>query len=273
MGAMGGLGGMQWNLPWPMSDSNDPAAGLLDIDPSDPEVADLREEFRPTIRARFESWVDTLLETDNDLRGSSKSANTTAASTSTPTPVPANRTGATVLAHIYKLALETMPFLRGTDVLEELMGRMADRPSKYYVCDVLDALSTFVKAERKRQQARAQKEDKERKRKRGKGDAPGQGYGQTQGRSQPRGQRQEHHALAQAYGHGNAQAGTSVNAFAALAALQAQEQAEEDDDLEGMPALEPVPAAEQEQQRVWVVPAMANAPMPSLDTGGLNDVD
>lgn len=35
--------------------------------------------------------------------------------------------------------------------------RLVDRPSKHYVCDVLEALSSFVKTQRKKAQAKEKK--------------------------------------------------------------------------------------------------------------------
>ncbi|EIN04289.1 hypothetical protein PUNSTDRAFT_93003 [Punctularia strigosozonata HHB-11173 SS5] len=109
--------------------------GYLDVDRDDPDLEDLREEFRPRLKERFEGWVDTGMALG--LGG-----------------------GPAVLMKIYKELIETMPFLRGQDIVDEMIGRLADRPSKHYICDALDGLAVFVKTQRKRAQIRAEKKRK-----------------------------------------------------------------------------------------------------------------
>ncbi|CCM04946.1 uncharacterized protein FIBRA_07143 [Fibroporia radiculosa] len=103
-------------------DEADPL-GYLDLDPHDPDLEDLREEFRPNLKQRFEGWTDVAIT----ITG-----------------------GHGVLINVFKEVIELMPFLRANDVVEEMVGRLADRPSKHYVCDGLDALSHFTKQQRKK---------------------------------------------------------------------------------------------------------------------------
>ncbi|KAI0352481.1 hypothetical protein OH77DRAFT_1513254 [Trametes cingulata] len=97
--------------------------GYLDLDPSDPDMEDLRDEFRPRLKQRFEGWTDTAIR----MKG-----------------------GAAVLLKVYREVVQMMPFLRAGDVVEDLLGRLADKPSKQYLVDAVDALSAFVKVQRRK---------------------------------------------------------------------------------------------------------------------------
>ena len=70
--------------------------GYLDLDPNDPDLEDLRDEFRPKLKQRFEGWSDTAIQ----IKG-----------------------GAPVLIKVYKEIVTWMPFLRASDVVEELASR------------------------------------------------------------------------------------------------------------------------------------------------------
>ncbi|OBZ65496.1 hypothetical protein A0H81_14617 [Grifola frondosa] len=97
--------------------------GYLDLDPDDPDLEDLREEFRPRMKQRFEGWADTAITTKG---------------------------GVGILLKVYKEVIEMMPFLKANDIVEELVGRLADKPSKHHVCDGVDALSAFAKVQRRK---------------------------------------------------------------------------------------------------------------------------
>ena len=68
----------------------------LDFDPTDPDMEDLRAEFRPNLKQRFESWSDIALMLKN---------------------------GPGILLKVYKDILELMPFLRAADATEEMIVR------------------------------------------------------------------------------------------------------------------------------------------------------
>lgn len=76
-------------------DDGDPL-GYLDMDPSDPDLEDLREEFRPKIKDRFDGWTDTAVS----MKG-----------------------GSTVLLKVYAKVQELMPFIRAPDIVEEMIGQ------------------------------------------------------------------------------------------------------------------------------------------------------
>ncbi|KAI0922206.1 hypothetical protein AcW2_006962 [Taiwanofungus camphoratus] len=116
------------------SEDADPL-GYLDLDPHDPDLEDLREEFRPRLKQRFEGWSNVAIKTKG---------------------------GQTVLLKVYKELIEIMPFLRANDIVEEMVGRLADKPSKHHVCDGLDALLAFAKVQ-KRKVAQTRTEVKRRK--------------------------------------------------------------------------------------------------------------
>ncbi|EMD41137.1 hypothetical protein CERSUDRAFT_111704 [Gelatoporia subvermispora B] len=116
---------MMFGFPLPGLDPGEDAdpLGYLDMDPTDPDLEDLREEFRPQLKQRFEGWADTATATKGTH---------------------------TAINKAYKELVETMSFLRATDVVDEMISRLADKPSKHFVCDGLEALSAFVKTQRRR---------------------------------------------------------------------------------------------------------------------------
>ncbi|KAI0771684.1 hypothetical protein BD413DRAFT_693192 [Trametes elegans] len=104
------------------SDDADPL-GYLDLDPSDPDMEDLRDEFRPRLKQRFEGWTDVAIV----VKGA-----------------------AAVLQKVYREIVQMMPFLRANDVVEDMLGRLADKPSKQYLIDAVDAVAAFVKVQRRK---------------------------------------------------------------------------------------------------------------------------
>lgn len=82
--------------PVPGMGPDDDPYTYLDLDPLDPDLEDLRHEHRPGFKYRFESWSDTALTVNG---------------------------GSAVLLKVYKYLIELMPFLRGTDVTEEMIAR------------------------------------------------------------------------------------------------------------------------------------------------------
>ncbi|KAH0839331.1 hypothetical protein J3R83DRAFT_13 [Lanmaoa asiatica] len=95
--------------------------GYFEVDGDDPEVEDLREEFRPNIKARLQGWVDTAIA----IKG-----------------------GPVLLMKVYGKVINDMPFLNGNDVVEEMSARIADRPSKLHVCDALEGFRDFCEKQR-----------------------------------------------------------------------------------------------------------------------------
>lgn len=68
----------------------------LDLDPIDPDLEDLRAEYRPDLKRRFQSWADKGLT----LTG-----------------------GTRTLLSVYKTIVDILPFLLASDVAEEVIGR------------------------------------------------------------------------------------------------------------------------------------------------------
>ena len=90
---------MMFGLPMVpgMDDGDDPdPLGYLDLNPTDPDFEDLREEFRPMLKERFECWNETAMT----VKG-----------------------GPGVLIKLYSKLVELMPFLRASDVVDEMIGR------------------------------------------------------------------------------------------------------------------------------------------------------
>lgn len=76
------------------ADNEDPL-GLMDLD-EDPDLEDLKEEFRPSLKPRFEGWKDLAYT----IKG-----------------------GNSLLLKCYKEIVEIMPFLKGNDVVDEMISR------------------------------------------------------------------------------------------------------------------------------------------------------
>ncbi|KAI0059310.1 hypothetical protein BV25DRAFT_1918554 [Artomyces pyxidatus] len=110
--------------------------GFLELDKNDPDFEDLRDEMKPRLKDRFEGWVETA----------------SAIGTSTG-----------ILFNVYKELSTMMPFLRASDIVEEMLSRLSDKPSKHHVCDALEALHSFVKAQRKKAIAAVEKQKRKEK--------------------------------------------------------------------------------------------------------------
>ncbi|KAI1792599.1 hypothetical protein LXA43DRAFT_1093556 [Ganoderma leucocontextum] len=122
------LAAMVMGLPLPIvppldgMEDTDPL-GYLDLDPSDPDTEDLREEFRPRLKQRFEGWTDTAQR----VKG-----------------------GPPVLLKVYKEVARSMPYLRAADVVEDMLARVSEKPGRQHVIDVVDALAAFAKVQRRK---------------------------------------------------------------------------------------------------------------------------
>ena len=68
----------------------------VDLDQNDPDLDDLREEYRPNLKQRFDGWVQLA----HDMRG-----------------------GPALLAKLYLKAVNLMPWLRGFDTVAEMISR------------------------------------------------------------------------------------------------------------------------------------------------------
>ena len=118
----------------------------FDLDQNDPDMDDIRDEYRPNLRARFDAWV----EVGQKLPG-----------------------GPVALVKFYVKAVEKMPYIQGQDVVNEmtsrsglpvilssrrykitnsceLVYRLRERPNKTHVVDALSSLATFAKIQRKK---------------------------------------------------------------------------------------------------------------------------
>ncbi|KAJ6465960.1 hypothetical protein C8R47DRAFT_46096 [Mycena vitilis] len=107
--------------------------GFLDMDPRDPDFEDLREEFRPKLRERFDGWVKVVA----GLKG-----------------------GTLLLGKMYFKIVEEMPYFKVNDVAEEMLARLGERGNKAHVIDGVDGVLSFCKIQRKKISARAEKRRK-----------------------------------------------------------------------------------------------------------------
>ncbi|RDB20271.1 Bifunctional epoxide hydrolase 2 [Hypsizygus marmoreus] len=110
-------------------------AAFLDLDQSDadPDLEDLREEFRPKLKERFDAWHQLSMSFKTSL--------------STP-----------LLTRVYSKAVELMPFLRAPDVVDQMIRKLSERPSKNHICLALETLSSFCKVQRKKISSKTDKQ-------------------------------------------------------------------------------------------------------------------
>ncbi|KAG9308743.1 hypothetical protein JVU11DRAFT_11531 [Chiua virens] len=112
------LAALMMGLPLPpgADDTDGDMLGYFEVDGDEPEVEDLREEFRPNIKARLQGWVDTAV---------------------------AVKGGQGLLMKVHAKLIIDMPFLHASDIVEEMSQRLADRPSKHHLFDALEAFREF----------------------------------------------------------------------------------------------------------------------------------
>ncbi|KAF8549276.1 hypothetical protein OG21DRAFT_1515384 [Imleria badia] len=113
------LAALMIGLPLPPGvDNNDEGdiLGYFELEGDEPEIEELREEFRPNIKGRLQGWVDTAV---------------------------AVKGGPALLMKVYAKIVGEMPFLKANDIVEEMSTRVADRPSKLFVADGLDGYRDF----------------------------------------------------------------------------------------------------------------------------------
>jgi len=92
----------------------------LDMDPADPDFAELREEYRPNLKGRWEGWFSVASsEHDRNIR-----------------------------PRLFDYLLDQLYVFQAPDVVDEMVARLQDRASKTHVAEALSTLSTFAKKQR-----------------------------------------------------------------------------------------------------------------------------
>lgn len=76
----------------------------VDLDQNDPDLDDVREEYKPNLKAQFDGWVHL----GQTLKG-----------------------GPALLIKLYTRAIEMMPYIRGTDIVHEMVHRYGAPASMY----------------------------------------------------------------------------------------------------------------------------------------------
>ncbi|KAJ7601158.1 hypothetical protein C8J56DRAFT_1157385 [Mycena floridula] len=109
---------------------------ILAMNPNDPHLEDLRDEFRPKLKERFEGWLHCAHSI---------------------------KSGYSVLIKCYLKMVEIMPYLRAADVTSEMLSKLNDRPGKHFLCDALENLGAFAKGQRKKLALHANKKKREEK--------------------------------------------------------------------------------------------------------------
>lgn len=92
------LAAMMMGFPTPGIEEGDDGEvfAFLDMHHADPDLEDLREEFRPELKKRFDTWIETA----GSIKG-----------------------GGAILVKVYVKMVEVMPFLRAIDIVEEMLNR------------------------------------------------------------------------------------------------------------------------------------------------------
>ncbi|KIJ31731.1 hypothetical protein M422DRAFT_70835 [Sphaerobolus stellatus SS14] len=91
-----------------------------------PDYEDLRETWRPQLRQRFQKWTGQA-EMAKKSQG-----------------------GLKILDETEKDIKEQLPWLQFSDVVEEMINRLQDVASKFFVCEALEAISSFMASQRRR---------------------------------------------------------------------------------------------------------------------------
>jgi hypothetical protein len=146
-------------LPLPVPVAGGEVGGLdefnmIDLESDkDPDLDDLREEFRPQFRERFQGWLGVTLTIGKEDK---------------------------VFRAVFEELLAMMPFVRDSDIIYEMINRyvaylafsllpnaditparrflrISDIPSRRHVCEGLEALYSFVKTEVCKEQAKLEK--------------------------------------------------------------------------------------------------------------------
>jgi len=133
---------------------------MLDLDKDgDPDLEDLREEFRPQFKARFEGWLGATLTIGKPDQ---------------------------VFRAVYEELVVLMPFIRDSCIVDEMLGRLSDKPSRLHIYDGLETIHSFVKTEVCKEQAQLEKRKRKEARGRGKAAAKhDQASSSTQGVQAP----------------------------------------------------------------------------------------
>jgi len=162
---------MMMGLPVPLGGGELGSAdelNMLDLEKDkDPDLDDLREEFRPQFKGRFEGWLGATFTIGHSDR---------------------------VFRAVYDELLIMMPFLRDPDVVDEMLGRyvslcfslrasqlhinprarflrLSDKPSKHHIYDGLETIHAFAKTEVCKEQEKQEKRRRKEERSRRKGAA------------------------------------------------------------------------------------------------------
>ncbi|KAF8075827.1 hypothetical protein FPV67DRAFT_1776479 [Lyophyllum atratum] len=111
----------------------DIASFLDDLDPSDTDWDDLREEFRPPLKERFDGWYQ-VAENFNDSMVEAS------------------------FVKIYYKTTTMMPFMRSADIAEHMVLRLTELQGKNHIARGLQALIRFCVTQRKQISAGIAKE-------------------------------------------------------------------------------------------------------------------
>ncbi|KAF9449489.1 hypothetical protein P691DRAFT_703138 [Macrolepiota fuliginosa MF-IS2] len=96
----------------------------IDLNKPDPDLDDLREEFKPQLKPHFETWnlyAQTMSKDCSQL-----------------------------LHRVYGKIVELMPCFRASDIVNEMTNRISERPNKSHIRDAMLCIQAFCKGHRRR---------------------------------------------------------------------------------------------------------------------------
>ncbi|KAL5530848.1 hypothetical protein ACEPAF_7106 [Sanghuangporus sanghuang] len=135
--------------------------GMMDLDPHDPDFSELREEPKPDLKGRFEEWVETVkyfgylraavvIRDKGEGEGNAGEGGKGLEEYAGEVVIRESVKGDELLMNVFKSMHNSMPWVLATDVVNEMIVKLADDPSKQHICDALRSLSSFVKLQKKK---------------------------------------------------------------------------------------------------------------------------
>ncbi|KAL5488473.1 hypothetical protein ACEPAI_6591 [Sanghuangporus weigelae] len=134
--------------------------GMMDLDPHDHDFSELREEHKPDLKGRFEDWVETVKyfgylraafvigDIKDEGEGTTGEGGKDLEEYAGEVVIRESVKGDELLMNVFKSMHNSMPWVLATDVVNEMVAKLADDPSKQHICDALQSLSSFVKMQK-----------------------------------------------------------------------------------------------------------------------------
>ncbi|KAL5512179.1 hypothetical protein ACEPAG_3464 [Sanghuangporus baumii] len=138
--------------------------GMMDLDPHDPDFSGLREEQKPDLKGRFEDWVETVnyfgclraafIIEDNKGEGerNTSEGGKDLEGYAEEVAIRESEKGEELLMNVFMSMHSSITWVLASDVVNEMVTKLADDPSKQYICDALQSLSSFVEVQKNKRE-------------------------------------------------------------------------------------------------------------------------